>query len=129
MAGRLPFPDMASAGLRGGKPRREENSHDPPRASRHSPPGLRRYPEEDLRDLIDAVRGLIAAARSLGLSVESYLTVLAKKSDDQILAGIAKLSKWSGKIDAEEAVGLLYSLTDVQLIELEWAGKVADGGD
>lgn len=32
-------------------------------------------PEEDLRDLIDAVRGLIAAARSLGLSVESYLTV------------------------------------------------------
>lgn len=86
-------------------------------------------PEEDLRDLIDTVRGLIAAARSLGLSVESYLTVLAKRSDDQILAGIAKLSKWSGKIAAEEAVGLLYSLTDVQLIELEWAVKVADGWD
>lgn len=32
-------------------------------------------PEEDLRDLIDAVRGLIAASRALGVSVESYLTV------------------------------------------------------
>lgn len=61
--------------------------------------------------------------------LNSLKRVLAKKSDDQILAGIAKLSKWSGKIDAEEAVGLLYSLTDVQLIELEWAVKVADGWD
>lgn len=54
---------------------------------------------------------------------------LAKKSDEQILAGIANLSKWSGKIDAYEAVSLLYSVTDAQMANLEWSVKIADGWD
>lgn len=61
--------------------------------------------------------------------LNSFKRVLAKKSDTQILAGIARLSKWSGRIDAEAAVSLLYSLTDAQMVDLEWSVKIADGWD
>lgn len=55
--------------------------------------------------------------------------ILAKNGDGQILAGIAKLSKWSGEISLDKAIAILYSLTDLQLTELEWSIKSADGWD
>ena len=61
--------------------------------------------------------------------LNSLKRVLSKKSDAQILAGIAKLSGVRSKINAEEAVGLLYSVTDVQMVDLEWSVKIADGWD
>lgn len=59
----------------------------------------------------------------------SLKSILSKKSEVQILAGIAKLSKWDGRISGEKAVALLWSLTDLQIADLEWALKTADGWD
>lgn len=54
--------------------------------------------------------------------------ILARRSDVEILRAISQLSKVSG-YSVDQAVGLLYSLTDSQLSELEWSLKTSAGWD
>lgn len=61
--------------------------------------------------------------------LKSLKRALTKKTDDEILAGVAKLSGDQRKIDIEVAVSYLYSLTDQQMANLEWAVKTAEGWD
>lgn len=61
--------------------------------------------------------------------LKSLKRVLAKKSDSEIFAAVAKLSGDQRKIDLELAVSFLYSLTDPQMAGLEWALKTAEGWD
>ena len=59
----------------------------------------------------------------------SLKRVLAKKSDGDILEAVRRLSNIGSAVDADAFVGLLYSLTDTQLIDFERTLKVIDGWD
>ena len=59
----------------------------------------------------------------------SLKRVLAKKSDGDILEAVRRLSNIGSAVDADSFVGLLYSLTDTQLIDFERTLKVIDGWD
>ncbi len=54
---------------------------------------------------------------------------LAKMSEMQILAGIAKFDGNQSRIDIQQAVGALYASTDQQIASLEWALKTSEGWD
>ena len=74
----------------------------------------------------------ILRATEAGFTVaelKSLKQVLAKKSDSEIFAAIAKLSGDQRRIDLELAVSFLYSLTDQQMDGLGWALKTGEGWD
>jgi hypothetical protein len=59
----------------------------------------------------------------------SLKRLLAKKTDEQILLGVAKLAQWNERVDQKMGVTLLYSVTDCQMADLAWVIKSADGWD
>lgn len=54
--------------------------------------------------------------------------ILAKRTDGEIFAAISKLCGGSAT-DSEQAIGMLYSLTDTQIVGLEAALKNIQGWD
>ena len=55
--------------------------------------------------------------------------MLAKSSDAEIFASLCKIGASTNSADIEQAIGMLYSLTEPQLAELEGTLKVIEGWD
>jgi hypothetical protein len=54
---------------------------------------------------------------------------LAKRTDAEIFASICRIGASSSSADIDQAIGMLYSLTEPQLAELEGTLKLIQGWD